>query len=65
VSTATRVHAWNRLIIFDLDGVITGEEADWDCGGLTLHELLYNPSYGDLSADIPYRPATTTIECRW
>src|SRR5712691_2477196 len=37
--------ALKHLIIFDLDGVITSEEAYWDCGGLTLHELLYSPYY--------------------
>jgi phosphoglycolate phosphatase-like HAD superfamily hydrolase len=35
----------NNLIIFDLDGVITSEEAYWDAAGLTLHELLYSPRY--------------------
>jgi phosphoglycolate phosphatase-like HAD superfamily hydrolase len=38
----------NNLIIFDLDGVITSEEAYWDAAGLTLHELLYSPSYWGL-----------------
>ena len=59
----------NNLIIFDLDGVITSEEAYWDAAGLTLHELLYSPRYWDLdrselSADGQYYPATTTQECR-
>src|SRR5579864_918301 len=36
------------LIIFDLDGVITSEEAYWDAAGLTLHELLYSPRYWGL-----------------
>ena len=38
----------NNLIIFDLDGVITSEEAYWDAAGLTLHELLYSPRYWGL-----------------
>ena len=59
----------NNLIIFDLDGVITSEEAYWDAAGLTLHELLYSPRYWDLdrselSADGQYYPATTAQECR-
>ncbi len=36
------------LIIFDLDGVITSEEAYWDAAGLTLHEMLYSPHYWGL-----------------
>ncbi len=59
----------NNLIIFDLDGVITSEEAYWDAAGLTLHELLYSPRYwgldrSELSADAQYYPATTAQECR-
>ena len=38
----------NTLLIFDLDGVITSEEAYWDAAGLTLHELLYSPRYWGL-----------------
>ena len=37
------------LIIFDLDGVITSEEAYWDAAGLTLYELCYSPRYWGLS----------------
>ncbi|HWZ18488.1 MAG TPA: HAD hydrolase-like protein, partial [Ktedonobacteraceae bacterium] len=59
----------NDLIIFDLDGVITSEEAYWDAAGLTLHELLYSPRYWDLdssklSADGQYHTAKTAQECR-
>jgi len=39
----------NTLLIFDLDGVITSEEAYWDAAGLTLHELLYSPRYWGLN----------------
>src|SRR5260370_40031994 len=38
----------STLLIFDLDGVITSEEAYWDAAGLTLHELLYSPRYWGL-----------------
>lgn len=59
----------NDLIIFDLDGVITSEEAYWDAAGLTIHELLYSPRYWDLdrsklSADGHYHPAETAQESR-
>ena len=57
----------NDLIIFDLDGVITSEEAYWDAAGLTLHELLYSPRYWGLdrskmSADGQYHPVKTALE---
>ena len=63
------------LIVFDLDGVITSEEAYWDAAGLTLHELLYSPSYWDVDGsrlgagehdgqDKRYRPAATAEESR-
>ncbi|MHB8600955.1 MAG: HAD family hydrolase [Ktedonobacteraceae bacterium] len=54
----------NSLIIFDLDGVITSEEAYWDAAGLTLHELLYSPHYWNLSGEKHYHPATTANESR-
>ena len=55
----------NDLIIFDLDGVITSEEAYWDAAGLTLHELLYSPRYwGFGSAVGQYHPAKTSQESR-
>ena len=37
-----------KLIIFDLDGVITSEEAYWDTAGLVIHELLYSPRYWNI-----------------
>jgi hypothetical protein len=64
VSNSDRVHGWKPLIIFDLDGVVTSEEAYGDCGGLTLHELLYSPSYWGLSADPSYQPVTTVAQSR-
>jgi len=65
----------SNLIIFDLDGVITSEEAYWDAAGLTLHELLYSPRYWDVDGsplgageqdkqDRQYRPAETAEESR-
>ena len=59
----------NDLIIFDLDGVITSEEAYWDAAGLTLHELLYSPHYWGLnnskvSGAGKYHPAKTAPESR-
>ncbi len=54
----------NSLIIFDLDGVITSEEAYWDAAGLTLHELLYSPHYWNLSGAKNYQPAATADESR-
>src|SRR5437762_11344030 len=35
----------NNVIVFDLDGVITSEEAYWVTAGLVLHELLFSPRY--------------------
>ncbi len=54
----------NDLIIFDLDGVITSEEAYWDAAGLTLHELMYSPYYWGFGASKNYSPATTAEESR-
>jgi len=55
----------SKLIIFDLDGVITSEEAYWDTAGLTLHELLYSPRYWNVGAETgPYCPAATAVESR-
>ena len=53
----------NNLIIFDLDGVITSEEAYWDATGLTLHELLYSPRYWGVH-EIHYHPAQSAAESR-
>ena len=49
-----------KLIIFDLDGVITSEEAYWDTAGLVIHELLYSPRYWNIeSTTDAYKPVTT------
>lgn len=39
----------SKIIIFDLDGVITSEEAYWTTGGLVIHEALYSPRYWNIS----------------
>jgi phosphoglycolate phosphatase-like HAD superfamily hydrolase len=55
----------SNVIIFDLDGVITSEEAYWDTVGLTLHELLYSPRYWNSAHSTgAYRPVTTAQESR-
>ena len=59
----------SNLIVFDLDGVITSEEAYWDAAGLTLHELLYSPRYWNidrqqLGVDGCYHPAISAEESR-
>jgi phosphoglycolate phosphatase-like HAD superfamily hydrolase len=59
----------SNLLIFDLDGVITSEEAYWDAAGLTLHELFCSPRYwnldkNELDADGLYQPATNAQESR-
>jgi phosphoglycolate phosphatase-like HAD superfamily hydrolase len=54
----------SNLIIFDLDGVITSEEAYWDSAGLTLHELLCSPRYWNVSGQIDYQPAASAQQSR-
>ena len=59
----------SNLVIFDLDGVITSEEAYWDAAGLTLHELWQSPLYWNveqsvLNANGQYSPAVTAEESR-
>ena len=54
----------SNLIIFDLDGVITSEEAYWYTAGLTLHELMCSPRYWNLQASRNYSPAITAEESR-
>src|SRR5437764_13522101 len=58
-----------NLVVFDLDGVITNEEAYWDAAGLTLHELCNSPRYWNLDASIlgadgQYHPVVTAEESR-
>ncbi|GAC1615650.1 MAG: hypothetical protein NVS4B9_04980 [Ktedonobacteraceae bacterium] len=52
-----------NVIIFDLDGVITSEEAYWDTAGLVLHELLYSPRYWNIVGASLYQPPVTAQEC--
>ncbi len=59
----------NNLVVFDLDGVITSEDAYWDAAGLTLHELCYSPRYWNLGksalgADGQYHPVVIAEESR-
>jgi phosphoglycolate phosphatase-like HAD superfamily hydrolase len=54
----------SNVIVFDLDGVITSEEAYWVTAGLVLHEILYSPCYWNISGvTTPYHPVTTAEEC--
>jgi hypothetical protein len=61
------------LIILDMDGVLTSEEAYWDVAGLVVRELIESPAYLALSppdytpvADIFYRKMAngTRMDCR-
>ncbi len=53
------------LIVFDLDGVITSEEAYWDTAGLVIHELLYSPRYWNIENTIEaYQPVVTADASR-
>ena len=55
----------NNLIVFDLDGVITGEDAYWDTAGLVSHELLYSPLYWHIDTRAAaYQPVTSADESR-
>ena len=55
----------SNLLVFDLDGVITGEDAYWDTAGLVVHELLYSPCYWYVDRHIEvYQPVTTAEESR-
>ncbi len=55
----------SNIIIFDLDGVITSEEAYWDAAGLVIHELLYSPRYWNIdNTSRTYQPAATAEESR-
>jgi phosphoglycolate phosphatase-like HAD superfamily hydrolase len=44
----------SNVIVFDLDGVITSEEAYWITGGLVLHELLFSPQYWNIARKTQY-----------
>jgi phosphoglycolate phosphatase-like HAD superfamily hydrolase len=55
----------DNLIIFDLDGVITSEDAYWDTAGLVLHELLHSPRYWNVTNSTQaYQPAMSAEESR-
>jgi phosphoglycolate phosphatase-like HAD superfamily hydrolase len=62
-----------ELIILDMDGVLTSEEAYWDVAGLVVRELIESPAYLALSppdytpvADLFYRKMAngTRMDCR-
>jgi phosphoglycolate phosphatase-like HAD superfamily hydrolase len=44
----------SNVIVFDLDGVITSEDAYWITGGLVLHELLFSPHYWNVARKTHY-----------
>ena len=54
----------SNVIVFDLDGVITSEQAYWDTAGLVIHELLYSPRYWNISGATSYVPITSAEESR-
>jgi phosphoglycolate phosphatase-like HAD superfamily hydrolase len=55
----------SNIVVFDLDGVITSEEAYWVTAGLVLHELLYSPRYWNITGGTQeYRPPTSVEECQ-
>ncbi len=55
----------SNIVVFDLDGVITSEEAYWDTAGLVLHELLYSLQYWNIADTTDaYRPVQTAVESR-
>ena len=43
----------SNVIVFDLDGVITSEEAYWITAGLVLHQLLFSPHYWNIADPVP------------
>lgn len=54
----------SNLIVFDLDGVITSEEAYWDTAGLVVHELLYSPRYWNVGRAPAYAPVQSAAASR-
>ncbi len=54
----------SNIIVFDLDGVITSEEAYWDTAGLVVHELLYSPRYWNIGKSSAYVPVQSATESR-
>ena len=54
----------SKIVIFDLDGVITSEQAYWDTAGLVLNELLYSPRYWNVKQATDYQPPRSAEESR-
>ncbi len=55
----------SNIVVFDLDGVITSEEAYWDTAGLVLHELLYSSRYWNIAGTTDaYQPVQTSAKSR-
>lgn len=54
----------SNVVVFDLDGVITSEQAYWDTAGLVLHELLYSPRYWNITGADSYVPVVSAQESR-
>lgn len=54
----------SNVVVFDLDGVITSEQAYWDTAGLVLHELLYSPRYWNITGADTYVPVVSAEESR-
>lgn len=61
-----------ELIVLDMDGVVTSEQAYWDAAGLTVRELLESPAYLGLNpanyspiADLFYRKLTKATRHHW
>ncbi|MEW6233938.1 MAG: HAD family hydrolase [Candidatus Omnitrophota bacterium] len=61
-----------ELIILDMDGVLTSEEAYWDAAGLVVRDLLESPAYLGLNpqeyspiADVFYRKLANGLRSDW
>jgi phosphoglycolate phosphatase-like HAD superfamily hydrolase len=53
----------SNLVVFDLDGVITSEEAYLVTAGLVLHEMLYSPRYWNVEGAQTYMPPDNADAC--
>jgi phosphoglycolate phosphatase-like HAD superfamily hydrolase len=53
----------SNLVVFDLDGVITSEEAYWVTAGLVLHEMIYSPRYWNVDGARTYMPPANAEAC--
>ncbi|MDP8243005.1 MAG: HAD hydrolase-like protein [Candidatus Hinthialibacter antarcticus] len=65
---------WKNIdvILFDMDGVITSEEAYWDAAGLTIRELLESPGFLGLNptqytpvVDLFYQRLSKSSRMEW